>query len=291
MTEPLLAAAIAAAGAVVLTPATATAGRALGLVDRPDGTELKIHAAAVPVTGGVAIVVSVMIAARLSGSAPPLGLTLGALLGLALGLRDDVSALAPSLWIAALAAIGLLLAVTGGGSFGIAVVTVAATIGIPNGVNLIDGQDGLAGAVASAAAAGLAIALWRAGDTAGVTAAALAGALLGFLVWNRPPARVFLGNGGAYAVGVLLAWSTVRLVAIEGWAGAAAAALCLTVIGADVATTVLRRWAARRPIAAGDRDHLYDRVAARHGRAGSLGLFAAASIVTAASGVLVAVKG
>jgi hypothetical protein len=74
-----------------------------------------------------------------------------------------------------------------------------------NAVNIIDGQDGLAGGLAVVAALAVSVLVSAAGlSTVALTALAVAGALVGFLVWNRPPARIFLGNGGAYGVGALL---------------------------------------------------------------------------------------
>ncbi|MEM7810724.1 MAG: phospho-N-acetylmuramoyl-pentapeptide-transferase [Planctomycetota bacterium] len=77
-------------------------------------------------------------------------------------------------------------------------------VGSSNGVNLTDGMDGLAGGCAVTAATGLTFAIASAGGESGevaVVTAALAGGLLGFLRFNRFPARVFMGDTGALAVG------------------------------------------------------------------------------------------
>jgi phospho-N-acetylmuramoyl-pentapeptide-transferase len=92
--------------------------------------------------------------------------------------------------------------------------------GLTNAVNLTDGLDGLAGGCSVATALVLAvIASTSAGKGAFVSGAeeltvvcaALVGALLGFLWYNRHPARIFMGNIGALAVGGLLSVSVVLL--------------------------------------------------------------------------------
>ncbi len=90
-------------------------------------------------------------------------------------------------------------------------------------------------------------------------AVAGAAALAGFLLYNRPPARVYLGDGGAYLLGttlaLLLAWawapgtrSTVNVASLA----------ILAVPVAEVAFAVIRRARARTSITSGDRRHLYD---------------------------------
>ena len=82
------------------------------------------------------------------------------------------------------------------------VLVVAVTVLLINGVNLMDGLDMLAGGVAAVAALAFAVLLRGPGRQLAV---ALAAALAGFLVFNRPPARVYLGDGGSYLLGTALA--------------------------------------------------------------------------------------
>ncbi|HEY9759377.1 MAG TPA: MraY family glycosyltransferase [Oculatellaceae cyanobacterium] len=86
-------------------------------------------------------------------------------------------------------------------------VTVFWLVGIANAVNLIDGMDGLAAGVSAISA----LTIWSVSLAASLDrpysallAAVLAGALLGFLRWNFNPARIFLGDSGAYLVGFVL---------------------------------------------------------------------------------------
>jgi len=87
-------------------------------------------------------------------------------------------------------------------------VTVLWLVGIANAVNLIDGMDGLAAGVSAISALTIwSVALAPTIDRhyAALVAAVLAGALLGFLRWNFNPARIFLGDSGAYLTGFILA--------------------------------------------------------------------------------------
>jgi UDP-GlcNAc:undecaprenyl-phosphate GlcNAc-1-phosphate transferase len=85
--------------------------------------------------------------------------------------------------------------------------------GITNSVNIIDGFHGLASGVAIIVAATMAYTAWRVGDTSILNITlALVGALVGFFVWNWPRGLIFLGDGGAYLVGALLAEVSILLV-------------------------------------------------------------------------------
>ena len=81
-----------------------------------------------------------------------------------------------------------------------------AMVGTPNAVNLSDGLDGLAAGLCAVAGAGFAVLAVRAGNAeVALLAAAVVGACLGFLVYNRHPARVFMGDVGSLALGGSLA--------------------------------------------------------------------------------------
>ena len=86
----------------------------------------------------------------------------------------------------------------------------------------------------------------------------MAGALVGFLAWNLPPARVFLGNGGAYGLGALLTVLAAQATIGHGWHGLLAAALCLGVFAFELTFTVVRRLVGSQGLATGDRRHSYD---------------------------------
>lgn len=255
---------VALGAGLVLTPAARRLGLATGAVDR-GGDRLKIHSKPVPVLGGLAVVASTLGALWGLGPRPAVAVVGAVVLALGTGLMDDIRSLSPRTRVLLEAAAGVIL-VAGGlrleplgpfGGAGVVLIVLACT----NAVNLLDGQDGLAGGLAAIAALGLA-ALAGPGGAAGL-GLALAGGLAGFLVWNRPPARIFLGDGGAYAVGIILAILAARATATGGWHGLLAAGVSLGVFAFELALTIIRRVCSRDPLSGGDRLHSYDVLARR----------------------------
>jgi UDP-N-acetylmuramyl pentapeptide phosphotransferase/UDP-N-acetylglucosamine-1-phosphate transferase len=93
-------------------------------------------------------------------------------------------------------------------------ITAFAVAGVANAFNIIDGYNGLAGVVAIISLLGLAYVANVVGDRfVLVGAVTVVGAIAGFLVWNYPNGLIFLGDGGAYAIGFLIAELSVLLVA------------------------------------------------------------------------------
>lgn len=87
-------------------------------------------------------------------------------------------------------------------------------------------------------------------------AAALCGATLGFAPFNRPVAKMFLGDVGSLPIGLLLAWCFLQLA----YAGHLAAAILLPLYYlADATVTLLRRLAKREPVWLAHRSHFYQR--------------------------------
>lgn len=182
--------------------------------------------AGTPTGGGILFVGVGILAgllATLAGHRAALPVVAGLLLGGAVGLADDLRKLrVGSLGIPARAKfpLQLLLAVPVAWlayqpyqwPFGaalpwwiywpLAVLAIAATA---NAVNLTDGIDALAGTVAAIALLAVALLLPGAGSGEKAAALALAGGVLAFLYYNRPPARVFMGDAGSLGIGYALA--------------------------------------------------------------------------------------
>jgi UDP-N-acetylmuramyl pentapeptide phosphotransferase/UDP-N-acetylglucosamine-1-phosphate transferase len=89
-----------------------------------------------------------------------------------------------------------------------------------------------------------------------VVALALCGAMIGFAPFNRPVARLFLGDVGSLPIGLLLAW---LLVVLAGGGHFAAALLLPLYYLADATITLLRRLANGEPILQAHRSHFYQR--------------------------------
>ena len=92
--------------------------------------------------------------------------------------------------------------------------------------------------------------------SATLVAAALCGAMLGFAPFNRPVAKIFLGDVGSLPIGLMLGWCLLQLA----FHGQFAAALLLPMYYLfDATATLLRRMARREPFWAAHRSHFYQR--------------------------------
>jgi UDP-GlcNAc:undecaprenyl-phosphate GlcNAc-1-phosphate transferase len=283
--------AIAAALALVLTPVARRAGIVAGLVDRPVD-QLKIHRGPVSVLGGGAVAVAVVVAIAVTGDWFSLPIVAAIGVALAVGLVDDVRYLPAGVRLLVLAAAGALVTQHAGfelagplGAAGVVIVVLLCT----NAANMLDGQDGLAAGVGAIAALGLAglLALNDAWGPAGASLA-LAGALTGFLAFNRPVASIFLGNGGAYAMGTLLAALAAEVVALDGWRGLLAAGVCLGALPFEFIFTVARRLSSGDRMVAGDRWHSYDLLVYRLGDRARV-TFVAWALAAGAAGLALAI--
>lgn len=96
---------------------------------------------------------------------------------------------------------------------GAALVTVFVVAGVANALNIIDGFNGLASMCAVLILLSLAYVAFLVGDSlVGFMAIGVAGAAIGFFVWNFPAGLIFLGDGGAYLLGFLVAELSILLL-------------------------------------------------------------------------------
>lgn len=141
-------------------------------------------------------------------------------------------------------------------------VTVFWLIAVPNIVNLIDGFDGLAGGLGLCMAVTLGIVAINADQVpVACYAFTMAGALLGFLVFNFPPAKIYLGDGGAYLIGFTIA----ALSLTSSNKGSVAKVLFVTLIALgvpilDTTFALLRRGLRGYPIFHADDEHFHHRL-------------------------------
>jgi phospho-N-acetylmuramoyl-pentapeptide-transferase len=194
----------------------------------PDSHQKK---AGTPTGGGILFVALGIVAgvlATIAGHPGALPAVAGLVAGGLIGFADDRSKLqvgargiparfklpiqillaVPVAWLATVqgAPHQLFLPVTPWLIFPVAVLAIVATA---NAVNITDGMDGLAGGLSVIAFAAL---MLVPGAPAGEKAVAitLCGALVGFLIFNRYPARVFMGDTGSLAIGFALAAMAVQ---------------------------------------------------------------------------------
>ncbi len=253
--DGLIAALVGLVAGVLLTPVVRAIALRLDIVDRPG--ELKPQHAPVAYLGGVAVFLAALIGPVISQRAWVL---LPMMLALGLGLADDVRPLAVPLRVGVEIGIATVAAIVVPGTGLTRVATAVLVFGLLNAVNLLDGQDGLAAGVGVVIAVGFSCL----GGAATAVGLGLAGALVGFLVLNKPPARIYLGDAGAYLIGTTIALlpalsrhSTTR------WSTWWAVPLLVAMPIADTTIAIVRRLRARRPLLSGDRSHVYDQLVDR----------------------------
>lgn len=141
-------------------------------------------------------------------------------------------------------------------------VTVFWLIAIPNIVNLIDGFDGLATGLGlfMSATLGL-VGFYSEHFAVAWFAFTMTGALLGFLIFNFPPAKIYLGDSGAYLIGFTIATLSVS----SSHKGSVAAVLLVTVVGLglpilDTSFALVRRGLRGFPLFHADGEHLHHRL-------------------------------
>lgn len=270
----------------VLIPWVARLAYRLGRVDQPDAR--KVHTVPIPRLGGIAIFLGFLVSVAMTEWLVPgslfdfegsiKGLLVGATLMFALGVADDLRPLNAKLKlslqiVAAIVAFWLGVRVEflsnplGSGIWilpaAIALpLTVAWIVGVTNTINLIDGLDGLAAGVSLIAAATLGvIALQTNQPFSALLALSLAGATIGFLRYNFNPAKIFMGDGGAYFLGFTLA--AISITGVLKLVAAVALVLPIIILGVPIFDTtfaIVRRVWNRRPIFSPDRGHLHHRL-------------------------------
>lgn len=285
-----------------LVPVVIRVARARGFMDLPGPR--KIHTEPVPYGGGLAVAAGVLItigagvlAAHLhlrhgwfdfaSGAvtayAPGVFLRLptlavygaGSLVILFLGLVDDRHKLSPrqKLLVQALTATGVAvggerLEFFGGGPVAGTAVTVLWILALTNAFNLLDHMDGLSSGVAAIASVAFLVVAIQAGQLfIAAMLAPLLGACVGFLIFNFPPARIFLGDAGSQFIGFWMACLTISFTFYEAKAASPLYTYLvpLAVMAVplfDTVSVVVIRFARRRPIFEGDTNHLAHRLTA-----------------------------
>ena len=280
---------------------TAVAPR-LGAVVAPKSRS--VHERPTTTGGGTAMfvgfLVALVVASRLpgftqvfAGSSEALAVVVAATVMFAIGLLDDLRELSAPAKVAGQVLSGSLLAVLGVTLFYFRVpfgqlvvlsadwatlITVLLVVVVANSVNLIDGLDGLAAGTIAIAAGAFYLysgALQNAGvisdaNLGPLLALVTLGVCLGFLPHNFHPARIFMGDGGALLLGLLMASATMTVGGSVGdqfsgqvyffFAPIAIPFLILGVPLVDVALAVVRRAYRREGIATADKDHLHHRL-------------------------------
>ena len=258
----------------------------LGAMDAPNLAR-KTQVAPVPYLGGVAIALGITITTLAAvyvggnkggenvGQLKDLALTilLPALLLGVMGLVDDLRSLLPWPRLIAQTVVGSVVAFiivqggTVGTPFGTSTLNTAVTIfwivGICNSINFFDNLDGAAsGAVAIAALGVFVIAFDRGQELVSALSIVTAGATIGFLMWNKSPAKIYMGDAGALFLGIIISVATIRLNPgiLPTWKSLTVPVMLLAVPLLDTCVAVFSRLARRLSPLTGGKDHLSHRL-------------------------------
>ena len=247
----------------------------------------KTQAEPVPYLGGVAIALGVTVitltavyvggnkSGNNSAQLKDLALTvlLPALVLGAIGLFDDLRSLSPWPRLLAQTVIGSVIAfvIVENGTIGTpfnsswlnTLVTIVWIVGISNSINFFDNLDGAAsGAVAIAALGVFVIAFDRGQELVSALSIVTAGATIGFLMWNKSPAKIYMGDAGALFLGIIVSVTTIRLNPgiAPTWQSLAIPMMLLAVPLLDTCVAVFSRCARGLSPLTGGKDHLSHRL-------------------------------
>src|SRR5690242_19547065 len=247
------------------------------------------HRGEIPLLGGGAIICGLLAPAAIRSDIP-LWLMVAVLAMFSAGLIDDYVSLSPAQKLVIQIVIVTWMLSHVPGSFGPQyraielAIEVLWAVGLVNAVNLLDHLDGLAAGVVmiESAAAAVILAMHGAAAMAGV-GAATAAAAAGFLIYNRSPASIFMGDAGALALGLMLSLLTLEAsrCSIDSPFGQLAAPILLALVPVmDTAIVSVTRLATGHRISRGGRDHSSHRLV-RLGlsdRRAAMGLYVLAAV-------------
>jgi UDP-GlcNAc:undecaprenyl-phosphate GlcNAc-1-phosphate transferase len=263
--------------ALILLPLCRVVAFRSGIVSHPRND--RWHRQTVPLLGGVGIALPMLAGAVITGAAAQMAVPLiAAFLVFIVGLVDDVLALKPATKLIAQIALASLLVYFGFSLSWVesrlmnSVLTIVWVVGLTNAFNLLDNMDGLCGGIAFVVAAMLLAGLLGGAtrDQAGAQIAVLAlllGSTGAFLIFNFPPASVFMGDCGALFLGFALASLTLSPEGIRGSRTDVAAVIAgpvfvLLIPIFDTALVTVSRLLSGRSPAVGGRDHSSHRLVA-----------------------------
>jgi UDP-N-acetylmuramyl pentapeptide phosphotransferase/UDP-N-acetylglucosamine-1-phosphate transferase/glycosyltransferase involved in cell wall biosynthesis len=286
--SPYLPTLIAFATSLALVPFAIWFANRWGFLDQPSAR--KVHKRAIPRIGGLAIFAGLLAGGftafaqnYLSLQATPglnaqlLGLLIGCSFAAIVGFVDDLYSISSRYKLVALLFAAAVIASTGA-TFSVVklqgdnivefrwlawFLAVLWICGITVAVNFIDGLDGLAAGLVGFAAFVLGLALYLSNETLlGAIALALFGALMGFLVFNKHPAKIFMGDCGSLLIGISI--GSLMLMAnprIGSMRAIVLPSLALAIPILDGSLTFFRRhYLQRRSIFSAERGHIHHRL-------------------------------
>jgi UDP-GlcNAc:undecaprenyl-phosphate GlcNAc-1-phosphate transferase len=299
---------IGAVAAVVTFAATPLVGRlavARGWVVEPN--ERSVHTSPIPHVGGLAMLAGFLVAmiaavtmsdfeVIFADNSEPLGIVLAALVVFLTGLFDDLFDMAPPGKVTGVVLAGVILTYFGATMLNfrvpfydvvilsadwIPLFTVFWLLGMTQAINLIDGLDGLAAGIVAIGAGAFFLYAHRLNtlellsdrNAGPLVAIIAAGVCVGFLPHNFNPARIFMGDSGAFLLGLLMAVSTSLVGGradpnTQAFVGQtyfffAPLVIPLLILGVPILDTifaVVRRASKRQALDVADKGHLHHRL-------------------------------
>lgn len=250
-----------------LTPLAISWGRRFLILDFPKAD--KIHLYPVPRLGGLVLFASFVSGVFLSYplfDRTFLGIFLGSFLIVGLGFWDDLKGVSPFLKLSGQIIIGLLVIFSGLKLEFLSpwgeLLSIFLIVACCNGMNLLDGLDGLAAGLGAIISLGFLGLFFLESDPLGLALSlTVLGSCLGFLVYNFHPARIFLGDSGSQFLGYIFA--VLALLAIIPSESPKSIAVSLLLVGIliwETLYTFLRRVKNGTNIFQSDLCHLYNRL-------------------------------
>lgn len=265
----------------LLTPFLRKVAFRLDILDRPIQIH-KSHREPIPYLGGVAIIFSILTVLLLGLKIVDLNvevqislliILLPCLFIGSIGLVDDIKNLSPFSRFVAQTFAGLIaaLAITStenvGSPTGEAlldlIISLVWIVGITNAVNFFDNHDGGASGTIAISSFCLGILCFTTQQFyIGALAFVLSGASSGFLIWNRNPARIYMGDAGSLFLGMLISTLLLRFdpSPINRWAGFSVPIFILALPILDTSVAVISRIARGISPFIGGQDHLSHRL-------------------------------
>lgn len=259
---------------LILTQLMIKISKNMNIMDIPN--ERSVHKKPTPLLGGIAIFLSFLFGFILFGNQNPLmiSILIASFLILLLGIFDDIKPIKARYKFVIHILVALIVVFYGGlklthvDIFGLSLnfkwmspyITILIIVGIINAVNLIDGLDGLCAGISSIyflTIGVIALILNKFNGLDIILSFIMLGSTLGFLVFNFPPAKIFMGDTGSTFLGLmisvimLLGFKTVTLTSLL-------IPLVLLILPiTDTLFAIIRRALNKKPIGQADKEHIH----------------------------------
>ena len=260
---------------VILVPISKRVAKHIGALDYPN--ERKVHKRVMPRLGGLAIYGAFLVGYILYGSNTPqmLSILIGSFIIIIMGMLDDISPLKAryklivqiissiivvfygKIFITEISVLGYYMNIPAPFNYALSCLIIVALI---NAINLMDGLDGMASGISTIYFLTIAIVAFilnRFGGLDIILAVIMLGATLGFLVFNFPPASIFMGDTGSNFLGFMIAVISLLGFKVTTFTSMIIPFVILALPIFDTMVSIIRRVLKGQGIAEPDREHFH----------------------------------